>query len=155
MYYKVLCDGKAYYSKEIVKAYLHIGDDKVQRDVLSGTLVMRELMDRMVYELPAKSHAEIDAQFAPVVQDMSAQTRGFIRLQLSLRSAELQNAVVITVDPKAPRYDFAGYSFVRFNAVRSRSKYREQAHLPVIEVCGMKYVALNCFKDSSETMFAR
>lgn len=151
MYYKVLCDGKAYYSKEIVKAYLHIGDDKVQRDVLSGALVMRELMDRMVYELPAKSHVEIDAQFAPVIQDLEAQTKGFIRPP----EAALQKAAVITVDPKAPRYDYAGYSFVRFNAVRSRSKYREQAHLPVIEVCGMKYVALDCFKDSSETMFAR
>ena len=145
MYYKVLCDKKVYYSKEIVKAYLHVGDDRVQRDVMSGELKMRKLMDRMVYELPAKEHKDIDSQFSPVVQDLDAAIKSF--------DTTYREGTKIAYDPAAEKYTFNDRLYVKFNAVRSPSKYREQFHLPVVEVCGMKFVALNCYKDSTETIY--
>lgn len=145
MYYKVLYDKKAYYSKEIVRSYLHIGDDRIQRDVMSGELKMCKLMDRMVYELPEKEHKDIDAQFSPVVQDLDAQIKSF--------ETAYKEGTKIAYDPTAETYVFNNRLYIKFNAVRSPSKYREQFHLPVVEVCGMKFVALNCYKDSTETVY--
>ena len=150
MYYKVIYKGKAYYSKEIVRSFCHIGDDVIQRRVLSGELGMERLMDRMLYALPEADHAEIDTEFSPVVQDIDARLAGFY----SDAGAELAGGSRVPVNPKAERYELDGLTFVKFSEVRSRSRYREQSRLPVVEVCGVKYVALGVFKDASETMYA-
>ena len=150
MYYKVLSKGKAYYSKEIVKAYLHMGDDGIQREVISGQLSTCVIMDRVVYELPAKEHKEIDRQFSPVVQDLDAQLKAFY---VPSDASAFYCGTKVGTDPKAPRFQYEGLTFIRFTAVRLHSRYREQTKLALIEVCGTKYVALNCFKDSTQSLY--
>ena len=49
-------------------------------------------------------------------------------------------------DKTEPVYEYKGFRFIKYNAVRSKSKYRDQYHLPVMEVCGVKFAALECVK---------
>lgn len=150
MYYKVISDGHTYYSKEILKNFLHVGDDVIQRRMMTGAILVKEIMDRMVYELPEDSWAEIDRSFSPVVQDLDARFASFY----VPGTGELASCDRVQVNPDAERYDYHGTEFVRFSEVRSRSRYRDQTRLPVLEVCGVKYVALDMLRDVSETMYA-
>ena len=146
MYYKVIVGGKPYYSKEIVKSYLHMGDDMIQREVLSGELKMLDVMDRMVYELPASELSEVDRQYVPVVQDLDAVLKGF--------SPAPDVTETVIVDPKADRWTYKKYTFVKLGSVRAKNRYKIQRQLPMLEVCGMKYVALGCCK-AGENLEAR
>lgn len=151
MYYKVISDGHTYYSKEILKSFLHVGDDVIQRRVMTGAIPVKEIMDRMVYELPEDSWAEVDSGYSPVVQDLDARFASFY----VPADGELASCDRVQVNPDAERYGYHGMEFVRFSEVRSRSRYKDQTRLPIVEVCGVKYVALGILKDVSETMYAR
>lgn len=140
MYYKIISDNQVCYSKEIVKAYMHCGDDAVQRKVLDGSLKAVIILDRVVYAAAELNQKEIDREFVPAVQNVDEALKEFSTADSTLGLEH------ITYDRKQPTYKHKGFNFVKFNAVRSKSKYRDQFHLPVLEVCGTKYVALGCVK---------
>ena len=129
MYYKIISEGNIYYSKEVLKAHLHCGDDAIQRKVMDGSLETKTIMDRIVYSLPAKVKGiEVDRAFAPVVQNLDEVLADFIQVA---GKAELLGYEKIGYDKTEEIYNYAGFMFIKYNAVRSRSKYRDQHHLPV------------------------
>ena len=144
MYYKIISEGNIYYSKEVLKAHLHCGDDAIQRKVMDGSLKTKTIMDRIVYSLPAKVKGiDVDRAFAPVVQNLDEALADFTQVA---GKAELLGYEKIGYDKTEEIYNYAGFAFIKYNAVRSRSKYRDQHHLPVLEVCGVKFVALKSLK---------
>lgn len=142
MYYKVISDGKIWYSKEIVKAHFHCGDDAVQRKLLEGSITACTIFDRIVYSVAKSEHKKIDEIFSPVIQDLDKAVKDFV----PLASVEAECRERIGYDKREPVYGYKDFKFIKFNAVRCRSKYHMQYRLPVVEVCGFKFVALNCIK---------
>lgn len=140
MYYKVISDGKIWYSKEIVKAHFHCGDDAVQRKLLEGSITACTIFDRIVYSVAKSEHKKIDEIFSPVVQDLDKALKELIVPETTFSFAR------VGYDHTEPVYTYKGFRFVKFNAVRCRSKYHMQYRLPVVEVCGFKFVALECVK---------
>lgn len=144
MYYKLIAEGNIYYSKEVLKAHLHCGDDAIQRKVMDGSIRTKTIMDRIVYSLPEKvKGVDVDRAFSPVVQDLDEAVADFTQIT---DKAELLGYEKIGYDKTEEIYEYAGFTFIKYNAVRSRSKYRDQHHLPVLEVCGVKFVALKSLK---------
>ena len=144
MYYKVITNDKAWYSKEIIKAFYHCGDD-LQLKIIEGKLFAKVILDRIVYAPADKTEAEaIDKTFNPAVQNINETLKDFIKP----KSAEPDSSVVdrVDYDRSAPVLEFEGFKFIKFSAVRCKSKYRDQPHLPILEVCGTKYAALGCIK---------
>ena len=140
MYYKIIADGQVWYSKEIIKAHQHCGDDAIQRKLLDGSLSACAIFDRIVYSADKSEQKKIDAAFSPVVQDLDSAIK-------TLKKPETTNGLErVGYDPSEPVYEYKGLKFVKFNAVRCRSKYHMQFRLPVVEVCGFKFVALECVK---------
>ena len=81
MYYKLISEGNIYYSKEVLKAHLHCGDDAIQRKVMDGSLETKTIMDRIVYSLPAKvKGVDVDRAFTPVVQDLDEAVADFVKI---------------------------------------------------------------------------
>lgn len=141
MFYKVIAGGKAYYSKDIIKQYYHCGDD-LQPKIMNGTLTADVILDRIVYApASAKEAANMDKIYSPVVQDLDKLIKEFVKI-----GSGANNLTCVGFDPKEPSYEYGSFSFIKFTAVASKSKYRDQPHLPVLEVCGTKYVALGCVK---------
>lgn len=141
MFYKVIAGGKAYYSKDIIKQYYHCGDD-LQPRIMNGTLTADVILDRIVYApYSAKEASDMDKIYSPVVQDLDAVVKGFERI-----GKGANNLTCVGYDPKEPSYEYGVFTFIKFTAVASKSKYRDQSHLPIMEVCGTKYVALGCIK---------
>jgi hypothetical protein len=141
MFYKVIAGGKAFYSKEIIKSYYHCGDD-LQPKIMSGTLVADTVLDRIVYAPTSSEDASnIDKMFNPVIQDIDAQLKDFFKIE---KGAD--KTVCVAYDEAEPSFEYGPFVFIKFSALISKSKYRDQPHLPVIEVCGTKYVALGCTK---------
>lgn len=141
MFYKVIAGGKAYYSKEIIKSYYHCGDD-LQPKIMSGALVADTVLDRIVYAPTSNKDAlNMDKMFSPVVQDIDKQLKDFFKIEDGV-----DGTVCVAYDESEPVFEYGFFNFVKFSAVISKSKYRDQPHLPVLEVCGTKYVALGCTK---------
>lgn len=141
MFYKVITGDTAYYSKDIIKQYYHCGDD-LQPRIMSGTLIAGIILDRIVYApVSAKEAESMDKIYSPVVQDLDKLIKEFVKI-----GNGANNLTRIGFDPKEPSYEYGSFSFIKFTAVASKSKYRDQPHLPVLEVCGTKYVALGCIK---------
>ena len=141
MFYKVITGGNAYYSKEIIKQFYHCGDD-LQPRIMSGTLIAYTVLDRIVYAPASKKDAEyLDKMYSPVIQDLDTLLKGFEKI-----GKGANNLTCIGYDDKEPSFKYSTFTFVKFTAVISKSKYRDQPHLPVLEVCGTKYVALGCIK---------
>lgn len=144
MYYKIISGGKVWYSKEIIKAYYHCGDD-MQLKIAEGKLFAHIILDRIVYAPTNVSEAaDIDKTFNPEVQDLKEVLKDFIKP----KKAEPDLSVVdrVDYDRSSPVLEYEGFKFIKFSAVRCKSKYRDQPHLPVLEVCGTKYAALGCIK---------
>lgn len=141
MFYKVITGGTAYYSKDIIKQYYHCGDD-LQPRIMNGTLIAGVILDRIVYApVSAKEAESMDEIYSPVVQDLDKLVKEFVKI-----GNGVNNLTRIGFDPKEPSYEYGSFSFIKFTAIASKSKYRDQPHLPVLEVCGTKYVALKCIK---------
>lgn len=141
MFYKVIAGGKAYYSKDIIKQYYHCGDD-LQLKVMNGILTANVILDRVVYApISTKEASIMDKIYSPVVQDLDKLIKEFIKI-----GNGANNLTCVGFDPKEPSYVYGQFTFIKFTAVASKSKYRDQPHLPVLEVCGTKYVALGCIK---------
>lgn len=141
MFYKVIAGGNAYYSKEIIKQFYHCGDD-LQPRIMNGTLVADTVLDRIVYAPTSAKEAEhMDKMYSPVIQDLDAQLKDFVKV-----GAGANNLTHISYINSEPVFEYGSFKFIKFTAVVSKSKYRDQPHLPVIEVCGTKYVALKCIK---------
>ena len=140
MYYKIIADGKVWYSKEIIKAHLHCGDDMVQRKLMEGSLTACTILDRIVYTVSKSEQKIIDSTFSPALQDLDTELKGF-----SVPDTKI-GLERVGYDKTEPVYDYKGFRFIKYNAVRSKSKYRDQYHLPVMEVCGVKFAALECVK---------
>lgn len=141
MFYKVIAGGKAYYSKEIIKQYYHCGDD-LQSKITGGMLKAETVLERTVYALTSADDAAcIDKTFSPVLQDLDTLLKGFEKI-----GKGVNNLTCVGYDEKEPLCEYGGFKFVKFSAVISKSKYRDQPHLPVLEICGTKYVALGCIK---------
>ena len=144
MYYKIISEGNIFYSKEVLKAHLHCGDDAIQRKVMDGSIKTKTIMDRIVYALPEKvKGVDVDRAFSPVVQDLDEIVADFTKVTDKADSLGYEK---IAYDKSEKTYEYAGLSFIKYNAVRSRSKYRDQHHLPVMEVCGVKFAALESLK---------
>lgn len=142
MYYKIISDGQTYYSKEIIKAHMHCGDDAVQRKLLEGSLTACTILDRIVYQCASKTEQKkIDEAFSPAVQDLDKAVKEFSVPESTLGLDR------VGYDKAEPVYTYKGFRFIKFNAVRSKSKYRDQFHLPVLEVCGVKFAALEAVKS--------
>lgn len=141
MFYKVVSGGKTWYSKEIIKSFYHCGDD-LQPKIMSGALTASTILDRIVYAPTSTEDADcIDKVFNPVLQDLDTQLKDFIKIEKSVTTT-----VHVMYDKTEPTLKYGSFTFVKFSAVISKSKYRDQPHLPVLEVCGTKYVALECVK---------
>ena len=141
MFYKVIADGKAFYSKDIIKQYYHCGDD-LQPRIMSGALTADVILDRIVYApSSAEEASDMDKIYNPVVQDLDKTVKEFVKI-----GKGANNLICVGYDPKEPSYEYGSLIFIKFTAIASKSKYRDQPHLPVMEVCGTKYVALNCIK---------
>ena len=141
MFYKVVVGGKAYYSKDIIKQYYHCGDD-LQPKIINGTLTSGVILDRIVYApASAKDIEYIEKMYSPVVQDIDNLIKDFVKI-----GKGANNLTCIAYNTNEPVFTYKTLTFVKFTAVASKSKYRDQPHLPVLEVCGTKYVALGCIK---------
>lgn len=141
MFYKIISGGKAWYSKEIVKQFYHCGDD-MQPKIMSGALTAETILDRTVYAFTSKEDAEhVDRMFSPMLQDLDTLLKGFEKI-----GKGVNNLNCVTYDSTEPVLEYKSFKFIRFTAVISKSKYRDQPHLPIFEVCGTKYVALGCIK---------
>jgi hypothetical protein len=140
MYYKILSGGQSWYSKEIVKAHLRCGDDMIQRKLMDGSIKSCQILDRFVYSIPGEKESKLDRAFSPVVQNLDAVINGFSPYPCC------KEFNIFRYDLKEPVLSYDKFKFVRFSAVHCKSKYRDQHKFPVLEVCGTKYVALNCFK---------
>lgn len=150
MYYKVITNNKAWYSKEIIKAFYHCGDD-LQLKIIEGKLFAKVILDRIVYAPANDADTEsIDKTFNPVIQNLNETLKDFIKP----KSAEPDLSVVdrIDYDKSTPVLEFEGFKFIKFSAVLCKSKYRDQPQLPILEVCGTKYAALGCIKRG-ETLY--
>lgn len=144
MYYKIISEGQVWYSKEAIKAFYHCGDD-LQIKLIEGKLFAHVIMDRIVYMPTSASEARaLDKAVKPEVQDLGAAIKDFILPKKE--NPDLSLVDRIEYDRKTPVYDYQGFKFIKFSAVFSKSKYRDQQHLPLLEVCGVKYVALGCIK---------
>ena len=140
MYYKILSGGQSWYSKEIVKAHLRCGDDMIQRKLMDGSIKSCQILDRIVYSISGVSESRLDRAFTPVIQNLDAVMEGFSPYPCCKEFNR------VSYDLKENILTFGGFKFVRFSAVHCKSKYRDQHKFPVLEVCGVKYVALDCFK---------
>ena len=141
MFYKVIAGGKAYYSKEIIKQFYHCGDG-IELKVKSGLLEAFNILDRVVYAIPSAKDAEyIEKIYSPTVQDIEAVTKDFIKVGKGVNNLDR-----VAYNPNEPTFKYGNFTFTKFTSVVSKSKYRDQSHLPVLEVCGTKYVALGCIK---------
>ena len=141
MFYKVIAGGKAYYSKEIIKSFYHCGDD-MQPRIMNGTLIAETVLDRIVYAPTSKKDAEyMDKMYSPVIQDIDAQIKDFVKI-----GKGANNLNCVAYNENEAEFEYGTFMFVKFTAVLSKSKYRDQQHLPIIEVCGTKYAALGCIK---------
>ena len=141
MFYKVIAGGKAFYSKEIIKQYYHCGDD-LQPKIMNGTLVAETVLDRIVYAPTSAKEAEhMDKMYSPVLQDLDVQLKDFVKV-----GTGTNNLTHVAYNEEEPTFEYGSFKFIKFTAVVSKSKYRDQPHLPIIEVCGTKYVALGCIK---------
>jgi hypothetical protein len=144
MFYKVISGGKAWYSKEIIKSFYHCGDD-LQRKIIDGTLTAFMIMDRIVYAPSSKKDIEyIEKMYSPVPQNVDTIIKDFIKPKKD--KPDLSVVERVGYDEKEPVYEYGGFKFIKFSAVISKTKYRDQQHLPVLEICGTKYVALGCIK---------
>ena len=147
MYYKIISEGQVWYSKEIIKAYYHCGDD-LQLKIIEGKLHAKIILDRIVYAPADKSEATtIDKTFTPVVQDLEETLKGFIKPKTE--NPDLSVVECVDYDRNTSVLIYGGFKFIKFSAVRCKSKYRDQPHLPILEVCGTKYAALGCIKRGS------
>ena len=140
MYYKIISDGKVWYSKEIIKSHQHCGDDAIQRKLLDGSLSSCSILDRIVYGVDSKEQKEIDKTFNPIVQNLDETVKEFSAPETTMGLDR------VGYDKAEPVFEYKGFKFIKYNAVRSKSKYRDQHHLPVMEVCGVKFAALECVK---------
>ena len=140
MYYKIISGGKVWYSKEIIKAHHHCGDDTVQRKLLDGSLTACNILDRIVYSADKSEQKKIDETFSPVIQDLDKAIKEFSVPETTIGFER------VGYDRSEPVFEYEGFRFIKYNAVRSKSKYRDQYHLPVLEVCGVKFAALECVK---------
>ena len=147
MYYKVVSLGKAWYSKEIIKAFYHCGDD-MQMKIAEGKLYAHLILDRIVYTPVDESEAKaIDKTFNPELQDLQKVLKDFI--EPKTEKPDLSVVDRVDYDRSARVYEYEGFKFIKFSAVRCKSKYRDQPQLPILEVCGTKYAALGCIKRGS------
>ena len=141
MFYKIVAGGKAFYSKEIIKQFYHCGDD-LQPKIMNGTLVADTVLDRIVYAPTSEEDINhIEKMYSPVLQDLDTQLKDFIKIEKGV-----DHTVRVSYDENEPAFEYGPFTFIKFSAVISKSKYRDQPHLPVLEVCGTKYVALGCIK---------
>lgn len=144
MFYKVISEGKAWYSKEIIKAFYHCGDDLAYK-IANGSLTSKVVLDRIVYAPSSEEDAErFDKIYRPAIQDLDSTLKDFIKPKKS--EPDLSVVTVVSYDSNAAVYEYKGFKFIKFSAVCSKSKYRDQPHLPILEVCGTKYAALGCIK---------
>lgn len=141
MYYKIISDGKVWYSKEIIKAHMHCGEDAIQRKLLEGTLQSCTILDRIVYAVDSLTQKAIDTAFSPVIQNLDEIIKDFVIPEHTLGMEH------VGYDKTEPVFEYKGFKFIKYNAVRCRSKYHMQHRLPIFEVCGIKFVALNCEKS--------
>lgn len=149
MYYKVISLGKEWYSKEIIKAFYHCGDD-MQMKIAEGKLYAHLILDRIVYAPADASEAKaIDKTFNPEVQDLKKVLTDFIK---PIGCDDLSMTDRVDYDRSTRVYEYEGFKFIKFSAVRCKSKYRDQPRLPILEVCGTKYAALGCIKRG-ETLY--
>ena len=143
MFYKVVSLDKAWYSKEIIKAFYHCGDD-MQMKIAEGKLYAHLILDRIVYApVDAAEAKAIDKTFNPELQDLKKVIKDFIK---PVGCDDLSVAERVDYDRDTKVYEYEGFKFIKFSAVRCKSKYRDQLHLPILEVCGTKYAALGCVK---------
>ena len=141
MFYKVIAGGKAYYSKEIIKQFYHCGDG-LELKVKSGMLEAFNVLDRIVYAVSSNIDVEyIEKIYSPTVQDIDATIKDFVMIGKGVNNLEH-----IAYNTNEPTFKYGTLTFVKFTSVVSKSKYRDQPHMPILEVCGTKYVALGCVK---------
>lgn len=149
MYYIVKLGNKTFYSKEIIKHVRKLGDAGIIREVAKGTLKQTQILSVNLYELKKEEAEALNVEAMGVeVQNLKEVVKGFSSAPegLPLTSAK----TCITWSQK----ELGDILFVELRSILYAKKYQVQEQLPILDVCGTRYVAVNTVKKGSDKFIA-
>lgn len=146
MYYIVKLGQKKYYSKEFVKIIRKLGDAGIVREIEKGTLKTRKVLSTVLYELGDKEIESINLAEAGVqTQDLKAVLKDFKPVtEASVKLCSASGAPVLTES------DLGDFKFVELRAILFAKKYAYRDALPYMDICGVRYIALNTTRKDSD-----
>lgn len=146
MFYIVKLGDKKYYSKEFVKNVRKLGDAGIVREIEKGTLKTRKILSMVVYELDDKEVSNINLTEAGVqTQDLKETVKNFkAATEVSVKLCSAGNADVLEES------SIGKYKFVELRNILFAKKYVYRDSLPCLDVCGVRYVALNTTRKDAD-----
>ena len=138
MFYIVKTEKERYFNADLVKHHFSVGDTGLLRKVFDGEIEYAQVIDERVYkaDIPEDKLNEYIKHGAKV-QDLSSALSQF-------EKADVDSQPVLGVNET--KYAYGGFEFVRFSQIALMSKYYVQDKLPVMDVLGTRYIALDTCK---------
>lgn len=150
MYYIVKHDGKTYVNKEIVKHLHKIGDAGIAREVTNGELKAESFMGIPLYVLSASEVKQLDPESMGIV----VQEPGKV-IKAEIAPSHVDCKLLCKVNPDCEEFELDGLHFVRLSDILYAKKYQCQPKLPIIDVTGVRFVALEVIKKDCDLYISK
>lgn len=149
MNYLIKAQKKSYASKDLIKSVYKIGDAGLMDKIVNGQLSVKSILGVPVYELTDDQVQNItDSGILVSVQDIDTTISGFT-------SALKDKTEVCKATENTTELSYGKYTFIPFNQLVLPRKYAIQKTLPLVEVAGFKFVAVNAaLKDGKNFISA-
>lgn len=154
MGYKVIVNDRAYYSKNVAKKVLNVGEAGLLRTIANGSIGVYNILDDTLIDLQGM---EIDDSFCKVQNIGKIIFENLIPVKAN--STSLNNYTIIYTPlcemfsiPSLKESGVHTINFIKFRDLVFDGKYRYKSVLPVMDVCGTKYIALNHSLDDLHTI---
>jgi hypothetical protein len=149
--YVVMYKGKLLANAELYTECLVKGERTLIRMLGLGTVRGVKIFDEVLYTVAEKDRAKA-LNACDEIQDVDAA----LLYSMKVGNRKIRDRITITHGVETYTDQVKGLRYIKVRSFDKQNKYRLLARLPVVEVCGTKYVALDAYnglyvdKDGNE-----
>ncbi len=148
MHYIIQYGNKIFAGKELFMAAHKVGEAAFTRYIANNSEKVTTFFNTSVAIQIDKKEIKLYTAVDTEVQNLSASLQNF---ELVSPHSNMEGISKYILDAeKHIFYSFDKFEFVRLSNIVLASKYRKAENMPVLQVCGTKYVAVNTINRKAE-----